>query len=202
MPANLKAEAVRDHHGTEFVKCHLLCVGHKTHAVAQKSWESFLGTHTGLVKCLKFLKQPGTYHRFLECLLQLVDAPGFVVVKIAPLSDEAKAYRARVLRLFAPQAGTSTNHAFIHHLSGSASSIGAAQHVATARVFHAEGGGRKLRARPRKFVFLGFGREESGMSRDFCRDVPEPRRCSKSLCKKLRAHFSFPNIFCQSFCAS
>ena len=36
------------------------------------------------------------------------------------------------------------------------------------------GGGRKLRARPRKFVFLGFRREESGMSREFCRDVPDP----------------------------
>ena len=32
------------------------------------------------------------------------------------------------------------------------------------------GGGRKLRARPRKFVFLGFRREETGMSREFCRD--------------------------------
>ena len=46
------------------------------------------------------------------------------------------------------------------------------------------GGGRKLRARPRNFVFLGFRREESGMSREFCRDVPDPWRCSKSLCKK------------------
>ena len=27
------------------------------------------------------------------------------------------------------------------------------------------GGGRKVRALPRKFVFLGFGREEPGMSR-------------------------------------
>ena len=35
------------------------------------------------------------------------------------------------------------------------------------------GGGRKLRARPRNFVFLGFRREESGMSREFCRDVPD-----------------------------
>ena len=29
------------------------------------------------------------------------------------------------------------------------------------------GGGRKVRALPRKFVFLGFRREESGMSREF-----------------------------------
>ena len=51
-------------------------------------------------------------------------------------------------------------------------------------VFHAQGGGRKVRALPRKFVFLGFRREESGMSREFCRDVPDPWGCSKSLCKK------------------
>ena len=58
------------------------------------------------------------------------------------------------------------------------------------------GGGRKLRARPRNFVFLGFRREESGMSREFCRDVPDPWRCSKSLCtKKLRAQFSFPKVW-------
>ena len=46
------------------------------------------------------------------------------------------------------------------------------------------GGGRKVRALPRKFVFLGFRREESGMSREFCRDVQDPWGCSKSLCKK------------------
>ena len=30
------------------------------------------------------------------------------------------------------------------------------------------------------------------MSREFCRDVPDPCTCSKSLCKKVRVHFSFP----------
>ena len=54
------------------------------------------------------------------------------------------------------------------------------------------GGGRKLRARPRNFVFLGFRREESGMSREFCRDVPDPWRCSKSLCKKTSCAFFVP----------
>ena len=56
------------------------------------------------------------------------------------------------------------------------------------------GGGRKLRARPRNFVFLGFRREESGMSREFCRDVPDPWRCSKSLCKKTSCAFFVPYI--------
>ena len=56
------------------------------------------------------------------------------------------------------------------------------------------GGGRKLRAPPRKFVFLGFGRQESGMSRDFCRDVPDPWRCSKSLCKKTSCAFFVPYL--------
>ena len=46
------------------------------------------------------------------------------------------------------------------------------------------GGGRKVRALPRKFVFLGFRGRESGMSQEFCRDVPDPWGCSKSLCKK------------------
>ena len=44
------------------------------------------------------------------------------------------------------------------------------------------GGGRKVRALSRKFVFLGFRREEPGMSREFCRDVPDRCGCSKSLC--------------------
>ena len=56
------------------------------------------------------------------------------------------------------------------------------------------GGGQKLRARPRNFVFLGFRREESGMSREFCRDVPDPSRCSKSLCKKTSCAFFVPYI--------
>ena len=42
------------------------------------------------------------------------------------------------------------------------------------------GGRRKVRALPRKFVFLG----ELGMSREFCRDVGDAWGCSKSLCKK------------------
>ena len=56
------------------------------------------------------------------------------------------------------------------------------------------GGGQKLRALPRKFVFLGFRREESGMSREFCRDVPDPWRCSKSLCKKTSCAFFVPYL--------
>ena len=47
-----------------------------------------------------------------------------------------------------------------------------------------KGGGRRVRALPRKFVFLGFGRGEPGISQKFCRDVPDPCRCSKSLCQK------------------
>ena len=56
------------------------------------------------------------------------------------------------------------------------------------------GGGQKVRALPRKFVFLGFRRQESGMSQEFCRDVPDPRPggVQKVCAKKVRAHFSFP----------
>ena len=45
-------------------------------------------------------------------------------------------------------------------------------------------GGRKVRALPRKFVFLGFRREESGMSREFFRDVPDPGGVQKVCAKK------------------
>ena len=38
---------------------------------------------------------------------------------------------------------------------------------------------------------LGFEGWESGVYR---RDVPNPWKCSKSLCKKVCAHFSFPVI--------
>ena len=39
---------------------------------------------------------------------------------------------------------------------------------------------------------LGFGREESGMSREFCRDVPDPWGCPKTLCKKSSCAFFVP----------
>ena len=55
------------------------------------------------------------------------------------------------------------------------------------------GGGQKLRALPRKFVFLGFRREEPGMSREFCQDVPDPWGCSKSLCLKSSCAFYVPD---------
>ena len=54
------------------------------------------------------------------------------------------------------------------------------------------GGGRKVRALPRKFVFLGFGRDEPGMSREFCRDVPDPGDVRKACAKKVCAHVLFP----------
>ena len=60
--------------------------------------------------------------------------------------------------------------------------------------FHAEGWGSKLRALPRKFVFLGFRREEPGTSREFCRDVPDRWGCSKSLCKRSLCSFIRPII--------
>ena len=60
-------------------------------------------------------------------------------------------------------------------------------------------GGRKVCALPQKFVFLGFRREESGMSRDFCRDVPDPWRCSKSLRKKSLWAFFVPYL-CACLC--
>ena len=50
-------------------------------------------------------------------------------------------------------------------------------------VFHAKGWWPKSSCSPSK-VCLPFRREESGMSREFCRDVPDPWVCSKSLCKK------------------
>ena len=55
--------------------------------------------------------------------------------------------------------------------------------------FPREGVGLKVRAIPRKFVFLGFGRLE-GRSLEcpgnFRRDVPDPWGCSKSLCHKKK----------------
>ena len=59
-------------------------------------------------------------------------------------------------------------------------------------VFPRRGGGRKVRALPPKFVFLGFRREESGMSREFCGDVPDFWGCSQSLCKKSSCAFFVP----------
>ena len=59
-------------------------------------------------------------------------------------------------------------------------------------VFHAKGWWPNLRALPRKFVFIGFRREESGMSRDFCRMSRTPERCSRSLCKKSSCAFFVP----------
>ena len=48
----------------------------------------------------------------------------------------------------------------------------------------------------RRIVFLGFRREEPGMSQEFCRDVREPWGCSKSLCKrKFVRNFSFSRAF-------
>ena len=57
------------------------------------------------------------------------------------------------------------------------------------------GGGRKVRALTRKFVFLGFRREKSGIPGEFCRDVPDPWGCSKSLRKKSLCAFFVPIVF-------
>ena len=56
------------------------------------------------------------------------------------------------------------------------------------------GGGRKVRALPRKFVFLGLRREESGMSRGFCGMSRTPGGVQKVCANKVHAHFSFPRF--------
>ena len=57
-------------------------------------------------------------------------------------------------------------------------------------------GGQKVRALPRKFVYLGFGREEPGTSQEFCRDVEDHWGGSKSQCKNCptpsRAGTTYP----------
>ena len=55
------------------------------------------------------------------------------------------------------------------------------------------GGGRKVRALPRKFVFLGFRREESGVSREFAGMSRISGGVQKVCAKKVRADFSFPS---------
>ena len=47
------------------------------------------------------------------------------------------------------------------------------------------GGGQKVRARPRKFVFLGFRREESGMCREFAGMSRTPGVFKKFVLKKF-----------------
>ena len=63
-------------------------------------------------------------------------------------------------------------------------------------VFHAKGWWPKVRALPRKFVFLGFRREEPGMSQEFARMFWTLGVLNgvQKVCaiKKVRAHFSFP----------
>ena len=52
------------------------------------------------------------------------------------------------------------------------------------------GGGRKVRALPRKFVFLGFRSEDSGMSGNFAGMSRTTGGVQKLCAKKVRAHFS------------
>ena len=54
------------------------------------------------------------------------------------------------------------------------------------------GGGRKLRALPRKFVFLGIERRNLGCPGMFAGMSRTPGGVQKVCAKKLRAHFSFP----------
>ena len=57
------------------------------------------------------------------------------------------------------------------------------------------GGGRKLRARPRNFVFqesLGFEERNPGCPGNFAGMSRTPGGVQKVCAKKLRAHFSFP----------
>ena len=57
-------------------------------------------------------------------------------------------------------------------------------------VFTQRGGGLKACALPRKFVFLGFRREECGMSQEFCRVVPDSHwGWFQKLVQKMGAHF-------------
>ena len=72
---------------------------------------------------------------------------------------------------------------------------------ATVGGLHAKGWWPKSSC-PRKFVLLAFRREEFGMSRRFCRDVPDPWGCLESSCKKSSCAFFVPSNFRESFSES
>ena len=57
------------------------------------------------------------------------------------------------------------------------------------------GGGRKVRALPRKFVFLGLGREEPGMSWEFCRDSLDSWVVQKVCAKKSSCASFVPYVY-------
>ena len=98
--ANLRCEKILDEPAVE--KLHVLCAGHKIHSVAARMWARSRSLHSGIVQCLKFLKSPGMYQKFLSSLLDYVGNPDNVILSSAPLSEQAIAHRSMILELFTP----------------------------------------------------------------------------------------------------
>ena len=61
------------------------------------------------------------------------------------------------------------------------------------------GGGRKVRALPQKFLFLGFRRRNLGSPEIFAGMSQTPGGVQKVCAKKACAHLSFPKILYAKF---
>ena len=107
--ANLKAQSIlengpRDGGDDSVPWMHLatVCVGHKCHTVALKTWMHFDQLHQGLCKSLRMLRMPGVWPKFVEVTVELALDVDIIVGPVV-LEDVAVAHRQAVLELFSPK---------------------------------------------------------------------------------------------------
>ena len=98
-PANAKAEKIWREDGHETGVLQSFCMAHKGHLVAMRVWDLHSDLHTGVLKSLRVLQQPGNMKKFECALVELVVEK----LDFAPATTcDADSYREHTLRLFAP----------------------------------------------------------------------------------------------------
>ena len=101
--ANMGAESLvsKTRDGCDWSWLVLLCLGHKVHSSATKTWSLQKNLISGLIHTSKHLSGSGAMASLKASLAELI-ATTLVVLPPAPLPSEVQAYRQRLTNLFAP----------------------------------------------------------------------------------------------------
>ena len=104
--ANLRAESLllkdRRDSGDDWLHCHVVCLPHKAHSAAVRTWALVPGLISSLVHSCKWFNQGGSMAAFNEVLAKLIESR-LRVVHMTPVYDEdADAFKKSVFSFFSP----------------------------------------------------------------------------------------------------
>ena len=104
--ANMRAEAIllkdRRQSGDDWTHCHAVCLAHKAHSCAAKTWALVPGLISSIVHICKWFNQAGSMAAFNDALAKLLQSHLRVLPKMQVPAEDAETFKRVVVSYFSP----------------------------------------------------------------------------------------------------